>query len=128
MLYGRRVFLHSDVRGKSYMYFMHFAEHGPIGRLRSSNCNSDTIAFAGASCRAVPYFTLSVGVFFLRAKSTESGNSGSSARTRNFEHQNFKVYCFSLHFLYTQCATTKLVEIIALFIEFVLRFLLTPKL
>ncbi len=67
------------------MLFDTFASFA-IGRLRSSNCNSDTIAFARASCRAIPYFTLSVEVFFLRVKSTKLGNSGSFARTRNSEH------------------------------------------
>jgi len=43
---------------------------GELGRLRSSNCNSDTIGFAGASRRAVTYFTLSVGVILSRTKSS----------------------------------------------------------
>jgi len=47
---------------------------GSLGRLRSSNCNSDTIAFAGASCRAVSYFTLSCKAGFLAAAGKVKNN------------------------------------------------------
>jgi len=102
--------------------------HSSLGRLRSSNCNSNTIAFARTSCRAISYFTLSVEMFFLCAKSIESNNLGSFVRIRDSKHQNFTIYCFFLHFLYTQCVITKVAKIIALFIKLVLRFLLMSKL
>jgi len=54
----------------------------PLDRLRSSNCNSVTIAFAGASDRAVTYFTLSVGVSLHRVKSIKSSNAKSFACIR----------------------------------------------
>jgi len=99
-----------------------------IDRLRSSNCNSVTIAFAGASHRAVLYFTLSVGVSLHRAKSTKLGNAEDSACSRILEHQNLRIYCFLLQVVSTQCAIFKAIKIIALFIELALRFLLMPNL